>query len=129
MSGVLKSLHVLSHVTEAVEVAADAADVAERGQQPVEPKAAAQAPVFHVRLAQFGVRLPVGRQADVLAQPARLLDEVHVGHDLRRHLAEPLGVDRRHGHRHEEDEDLAGRADVTVRGTIPFFFWTGWRTT
>lgn len=97
---------VLGRVAQAVEVAGDAAQVAQRRQQPVEPQAAAQVSVLDVRLAQLGVGLAVGRQADVLAQPARLLDEVHVGHDLRRHLAEPLRVDRGHRHRHEEDEDL-----------------------
>lgn len=97
---------VLGHVAQTVEVAGDAAEVAQGRQQPVEPQAAAQVPVLNVRLAQLSVRLAVWRQADVLAQSARLLDEVHVGHDLRRHLAEPLGVDRRDRHWHKEDEDL-----------------------
>lgn len=97
---------VLGHVAQTVEVAGDAAEVAQGRQQPVEPQAAAQVSVLRVRLAQLGVGLAVRRQADVQAQSARLLDEVHVGHDLRRHLAEPLGVDRRDRHRHEEDEDL-----------------------
>lgn len=66
-------------------------------------------PVLGVRLAQLGVSFAVGRQADVQAQAARLLDEVHVGHDLRRHLAEPLRVDGRDRHRDKEDEDLLGR--------------------
>lgn len=106
----LKRVEVLGHVAQTVEVAADAADVAERRQQPVEPQTAAQASVFDVRLAQFGVRLAVGRQADVLAQAARLLNEVHVRHDLRSHLAEPLGVDGRHRHRHKENKNLAGES-------------------
>lgn len=97
---------VLGHVAQTVEVAGNAAEVAQGRQQPVEPQAAAQVPVLDVCLAQLSVRLAVRRQADVLAQSARLLHEVHVGHDLRRHLAEPLGVDRRDRHRHEEDEDL-----------------------
>lgn len=104
----LQRVEVLRHVAEAVEVAADAADVAERGQQSVEPQAPAEVPVFDVRLAQLGVGFAVRRQADVLTQPARLLNQVHVGHDLRRHLAKPLSVDGRDGHRHKEDEDLLG---------------------
>lgn len=106
----LKGVEVLSHVAKTVEVAADAADVAEWGQQPVEPQTAAQVSVFDVCLAQFGISLPVWRQADVLAQAARLLNEVHVRHDLWRHLAEPLGVDGRHRHRHKENKNLVGES-------------------
>lgn len=62
----LKRAEVLRHVAEAVEVAAYAAEVAEGGQQPVQPQAAAQVSVFHVRLAQLGVSLAVRRQPDVL---------------------------------------------------------------
>lgn len=72
--------------------------------------------VLDVRLTQLGVSLAVRRQADVQAQSARLLDEMHVGHDLRRHLAEPLGVDRRHRHRHKEDEDLDEKEGRRVAG-------------
>lgn len=72
----------------------------------VEPQTAGQPLVLGVRVTQLGVGLAIGRQPDVLAQPARLLDQVHVGHHLRRHLAEPLGVDGGHRHTDEEDEDL-----------------------
>lgn len=92
---------VLRHVAEAAEVAADAAQVAERGQQAVETQPAAEGPVLGVGLAQLGVGLAVGRQADVLTQSARLLHQVHVRHEVRRHLAEPLRVDGGHRHRHE----------------------------
>lgn len=79
---VLKCAEVLGHVTQAVEVAADAAEVAEGGQQSVQPQATAQVSVFDVRVAQLGVSFAVRRQADVLTQSARLLDEMHVRHDL-----------------------------------------------
>lgn len=102
---------VLSHVAQAVEVAADAAQVTQRRQQPVQPQAPAQAPVLHVRLAQLGVRFAVGRQSDVLAQAARLLHQMHVRHDLWRHLAKPLSVDGRHRHRYEEDENLEAKKE------------------
>lgn len=93
MCQLLQSDQVFSHVTQAVEVTADAAQVTEGGQQSVEPQTAAQLSVFGVRLTQLGVRFAVGRLADVLTQTARLLDEVHVGHDVRGYLTEPLSVD------------------------------------
>lgn len=64
--------------------------------------------VLHVGLTQFGVGFSVCRQADVLTQPTGLLDEVHVRHDLRSHLAKPLSVYGRYCHRDEEDEYLEG---------------------
>ena len=105
----LKCGEVLGHVAQTVEVAADAAEVTEGGQKPVQPQTTAQVSVFDIRLTQLGVSFAVRRQADVLTQSARLLDEVHVCHDLRRHLAEPLGVDGCDRHRNKEDEDLMGR--------------------
>lgn len=79
---VLKCDEVLCNVTETVEVAANAAEVTEGGQQSVQPQATAKVSVFDVRLTQLGVSLAVRRQADILTQAARLLDEVHVCHDL-----------------------------------------------
>ena len=78
----LKCAEVLSHVTQTVEVAAYAAQVTEGGQQSVQPQTTAEVSVFDIRLRQLGVSFAVRRQADVLTQSARLLDEVHVGHDL-----------------------------------------------
>ncbi|KAA8589836.1 hypothetical protein FQN60_013201, partial [Etheostoma spectabile] len=54
----------------------------------------------------LGVSFAVRRKADILTQSARLLDKVHVRHDLGCHLAKPLSVDSRDCHRHKEDEDL-----------------------
>lgn len=115
---VLQRDEVLGHVTETVEVAADAAEVTERGQQSVQPQAPAEVSVFDIRLAQLGVSLTVRRQADILAQPARLLDEVHVRHDLGRHLAKPLSVDGCDRHRHKEDEDLKGFSVIQHVGGV-----------
>ena len=92
----------------AVSVADYAADVAEGGQEPVQPQTTAKMVVLHIRLTQLGVRLPIGRKPDILAQSASLLDEVHVGHDLGRHLSEPLRIHSCYGYAHEEDEDLEG---------------------
>lgn len=78
----LKFAEVLGHVAETVEVAADAAEVTERGQQSVQPQTTAEVSVFDVRLTKLGISFAVRRQADVLSQSARLLDEVHVRHDL-----------------------------------------------
>lgn len=55
----LQCAEVLSHVTETVEVAADAAEVTERGQQSVQPQTTAEVSVLHIRLTQFGVSFPV----------------------------------------------------------------------
>lgn len=105
---VLECNKVLSHVTQTVEVAAYAAEVTERGQQSVQPQTTAEVSVFDIGLTQLGVGFTVGGQADILTQSARLLDKVHVCHDLRCHLAKPLSVDGCDCHRHEEDEDLKG---------------------
>lgn len=78
----LKCTEVLSHVAQTVEVAAYAAEVTERGQQSVQPQTTAQVSVFDIRLTQLGVSFTVGRQADVLTQSARLLNKVHICHDL-----------------------------------------------
>lgn len=104
----LKCGEVLRHVAQTVEVAADAAEVTEGGQQPVQPQTTAEVSVFDIRLTQLGISFAVRRQANVLTQSARLLDEMHVCHDLWCHLAEPLGVDSRNRHWHKEDEDLVG---------------------
>ena len=106
---------MLIHVEDAVSVAGYAADVAEGGEQLVQPQTTAKMVVLHIRLAQLGVRLPIGRQPDVLTQAASLLDEVHVGHDLGRHLSEPLRVHGSYGHTHEEDEDLEGEREAHKR--------------
>lgn len=103
---------VLGHVAEAVEVTADAAEVTERRQHSVEPQTAAQVSVLHVCLTQFGVSFPIRRQPNVLTQATRLLDQVHVRHDLRRHLTKPLSVYGCHRHRHKEDKDLEGLSVV-----------------
>lgn len=50
---------VLSHVEKAVCIAGYTADVAEGGQKSVQPKTTTQAAVFHIRLTQLGVGLPV----------------------------------------------------------------------
>ncbi len=50
---------VLSHVTETVEVAANAAEVTERGQQSVQPQTTAEVPVFDIRLTQLCVSFAV----------------------------------------------------------------------
>lgn len=111
----LQGDEVLSRVTETVEVAADAAEVTERGQQSVQPQTTAEVPVFDIRLTQLGVSFAVWRQADILTQSARLLDKVHVCHDLWRHLAKPLSIDSRDCHRHKEDEDLVGKVEAGVK--------------
>lgn len=105
---VLQCDKVLSHVTETVEIAAYAAEITEGRQQSVQPQATAEVSVFDIRLTQLGVSFAVRRQADILTQSARLLDEMHVCHDLWCHLAEPLSVDSRNCHRHKEDKDLVG---------------------
>lgn len=79
---VSKRDEVLGHVAQAVEVAANAAEVTEGGQQSVEPQTTAEVSVFDILLTQLGIRFAVRRQADVLAQSARLLNKVHVCHDL-----------------------------------------------
>lgn len=72
----------------------------------VEPKPVAQPLVLGVRLTELGVSLTIGREANIKAQSTGLLDEVHIGHDLRGHLAKPLGVDGSHCHAHKVYEDL-----------------------
>lgn len=81
-AAVLQRDKVLGHVTETVEVAAYAAEVTQRRQQSVQPQAVAEVSVFDIRLAQLGVSLAIRRQADVLTEPTRLLNEMHVRHDF-----------------------------------------------
>lgn len=121
---VSKRDEVLGHVAQAVEVAANAAEVTEGGQQSVEPQTTAEVSVFDILLTQLGIRFAVRRQADVLAQSARLLNKVHVCHDLRCHLAKPLGVDSRHCHRHKEDKNLVGRAGAKIKEIFHRGFYT-----
>ena len=63
---VLQRGEVLGQVPETVEIAADAAEVTEGGQQSVQPQATAVVSVFDIRLTQLGVSFTVRRQADVL---------------------------------------------------------------
>lgn len=79
---VLQCYKVLGHVTETVEVTAYAAEVTERGQQPVEPQAIAELSIFDICLTQLGVGFTIRREANVLTQSACLLNKVHICHDL-----------------------------------------------
>lgn len=56
---VLKCDEVLSHVAQTVEVAADAAEVAEGGQQSIEPQTTAEVPVLNIRLTKLSVSFAV----------------------------------------------------------------------
>lgn len=56
---VLKRDEVLSHVAQTVEVAADAAEVAEGGKQSIEPQTTAEVSVLNIRLTQLGVSFAV----------------------------------------------------------------------
>lgn len=56
---VLKCDEVLGHVAQTVEVAANAAEVTEGGQQSVEPQTTAELSVFNIRLTQLGISFAV----------------------------------------------------------------------
>lgn len=108
---------VLGQIVQTVAIADYAAEVAQRRQEMVEPEAAAEPLVLGVGVTELGVDLAVGGEANVQAQSTGLLDEVHVRHDLRGHLAEPLGIDGSHRHAHKEYKDLYTPKEIEKRGT------------